>query len=203
MASRDPTYIQSDEIISNILSPNNHPINPSNSTINILRFYDTMCPDSIKPKARKRKFLGNRHTSKIVLKNILGKEDCLEVVPAVPIWNRNVDTVAVHKLVYQEEDKRKSISLEIRDDGYDDDVTTRYVYAVQGNYVIDLNSFPSILREVAMCRACEVGSLELFDSVTKESCATFLILRCNPCHFHSVWSGSGTFVKSSLSVSAF
>ena len=48
------------------------------------------------------------------------------------------------------------------DDG--DDVTPRDVYAVQGNYVIDLNSFSSILREVAMSRACEVGSLELFDS---------------------------------------
>ena len=91
----------------------------------------------------------------------------------------------------------------MRDDGYDDDVTTRDVYAVQGNYVIDLNSFSSILREVAMCRACEAGSLELFDSGTKESCATFLILLCNSCHFHrSFWSVSGTFGKSSFSVSA-
>ena len=53
------------------------------------------------------------------------------------------------------------------EDGDDDDVTPRDVYAVQGNYVIDLNSFSSILREVAMCRACEVGSLELFDSGEK------------------------------------
>ena len=56
----------------------------------------------------------------------------------------------------------------MRDDGYDDDVTTRDIYAVQGNYVIDLNSFSSISREVAMCRACEVGSLELFNSGTRE-----------------------------------
>ena len=38
------------------------------------------------------------------------------------------------------------------------------VYAVLGNYVIDLISFSSILQEVAMCRACEVGSLELSNS---------------------------------------
>ena len=62
------------------------------------------------------------------------------------------------------------------DDDDDDDVSTRDEYTVQGNYVIYLNSFSSILREVAMCWACEVGSLELFDSGKKESCATFLIL---------------------------
>ena len=68
------------------------------------------------------------------------------------------------------------------EDGDDDDATPRDVYAVQGNYVIDLNSFSSILREVAMCRACAVGSLELFDSGKNTSCSTFLILRCNFCH---------------------
>ena len=90
------------------------------------------------------------------------------VVHVVPISNKNVDTVAGRKLVYGEEEKRKSICLEVYDDDDGDDVTTRDVFAVQGNYVIDLNSFSSILREVAMCRACEVVSLELFDSVQKE-----------------------------------
>ena len=53
-----------------------------------------------------------------------------------------------------------------------------------------------------MCRACEVGSLELFDSGKKESCATFLILRCSYCHYSgSFWSVSSRFDKSSLSVS--
>ena len=88
------------------------------------------------------------------------------------------------------------------EDGDDDDATPRDVYAVQGNYVIDLNSFSSILREVAMCRTCEVGSLELVDSGEKTSCATFLILRCDSCHYsRSFWSVSGTFGKSSVSVS--
>ena len=54
-----------------------------------------------------------------------------------------------------------------------------------------------------MCRACKIGSLELFDSCKKESCATFLLLQCHSCHFHrSFWIVSGTFGKSSLSVSA-
>ena len=53
-----------------------------------------------------------------------------------------------------------------------------------------------------MCRACEVGSLELFDCGKKTSCATFLILRCNSGHhFRSFWSVSGTFGKSSNTVS--
>ena len=85
------------------------------------------------------------------------------------------------------------------DDDDNDDVTPRNVYAVQGNYVIDLNSFSSILREVAVCRACKVGNLKLFDSGKEESCATYMILRCNYCHyFRSFWSVSGTFGKSSL-----
>ena len=87
-------------------------------------------------------------------------------------------------------------------DGDDDDATPRDVYAVQGNCVIDLNSFSSILQEVALCRACEVGSLELFDSGEKTYCATFLILRCDSCRYsRSFWSVSGTFGKSSVSVS--
>ena len=100
------------------------------------------------------------------MKNILEKEGCLdekEVVPMVPIANIYVNTVAGRKLVYREEEKRKSICLEVCDDD-DDDIYPRDVYAVQGNYVIDLNSFSSILREVAMCMACDVGSLELFES---------------------------------------
>ena len=55
-----------------------------------------------------------------------------------------------------------------------------------------------------MCRTCEVGRLELFDSGKKESCETFLILRCYYCHYpRSFWSISGTFGKSSLSVGDF
>ena len=147
MTSKDPTYIQSDEIISDSLSPTN-----SSNSIQLT----PVCRLS-KTKARKRKFQGNRHTSKIVLKNNLEKEDCQdeeEVVHVVPISNKNVDTVAGRKLVYREEEKQKSICLEVCEDGDDDDVTPRDVYAVQGNYVTDLNSFSSILREVAMCRAC-------------------------------------------------
>ena len=123
-------------------------------------------------------------------------------MPVVPISNRNVDTVSRSKLVYREEEKCQSICLEVCDDNDDDDSTTSDVYAVQGNYVIDLNSFSSILREIAMCRACEVGRLQLFDSGKKETYATFLILRCNSCHYsRSFCSVSGTFGKSSLSVS--
>ena len=39
--------------------------------------------------------------------------------------SKNVDTVAGRKLVYREEEKRKSICLEMCDDDDDDDVTTR------------------------------------------------------------------------------
>ena len=58
----------------------------------------------------------DQHTLKTVVKNNLENEDCLdeeEVVPVVTISNRNVDTVAGSKLVYREEEKRKSIRLEV------------------------------------------------------------------------------------------
>ena len=207
MASKDPNYIQSDDIISDVLSHTDS----LNSILSTPRTEPSICFDLTTPvgrqykhKAHKRKFQGNRHTSKTVLKNNLEKEDFLdeEDVHVVPILNTNVDTVAGPKLVYRKEEKRKSICLEVYDDDDDDDVTPRDVFAVQGNYVINLNSFSSILRELAMCRACEVGSLELFDSVKRESCATFLILRCNSCQYSkSFWSVSGTFGKSYLSVS--
>ena len=98
-----------------------------------------------------------------------------EVVPVVPIFNRNVDSVAGRKLLYREEEKRKSICLEACEDGNDYDGTLRDVYIVQGNYAIHLNSLSSILREVEMYRACEVCSPELFDFGEKTSCATILI----------------------------
>ena len=59
-----------------------------------------------KTKTCKRIFQGN----KIVLKNNPEKEDCLDeeaVLPEVPIFKNNVDTIAGRKLVYQEEEKRR------------------------------------------------------------------------------------------------
>ena len=109
IASNDLTYIQSDENISDVLSPTNS----SNSILSTPLIQPSIAFDFTtpvcrlyKPIARKWKFQGNSHTSKIVLKNTLEKEDCLEFVPAVPISNR-VDTVAGRDLVYQEEEKRK------------------------------------------------------------------------------------------------
>ena len=146
-------------------------------------------------------------TIKTIIKNNLENDDCLDEEEGCVCGtniNRNVDTVAGSKLVYREEEKRNSVCLEVCDDDNDDDVTTKDVNAVHGNYVIDLNSFSSILREVAICTTCELGNLELFDSGKKESCAIFLILRCNSCYYsRSFWSVHGTFGKQSLSVNDY
>ena len=64
------------------------------------------------------------------MKNNLENENCLdeeEVVHVVPISNTDADPVAGCKLAYREEEKQKSICLELCDD---DDVTPTDVYAV-------------------------------------------------------------------------
>ena len=70
MSSKDSDYIQSDDTISDLLSP----------THSACRRY--------KPKVHKRKFQGNQHTLRNVIENNLRNESCLdeeEVVPMVPI----------------------------------------------------------------------------------------------------------------------
>ena len=76
------------------------------------------------------------------------------------------------------------------------DRQTKHVQEVQGNFVVDLSSFSFILEEMAVCRDCEVGKLELFDCGTKASCASLLMIRCRKCYISkSFWSVSGKFGK--------
>ena len=66
---------------------------------------------------------------------------------------------------------------------------------------MDLSSFSFILEEMAVCRDCEVGKLELFDRGTKASCASLLMIRCKKCYISkSFWSVSGKFGKKKLSL---
>ena len=68
-------------------------------------------------------------------------------------------------------------------------------------YIIDLSSFSSILKEIAVCKSCEEGNLELFDCGEKATCAFLLMLRCDSCHYSiSFWSVSDTFGRSSFPV---
>ena len=54
-----------------------------------------------------------------------------------------------------------------------------------------------------MCKACEECNLEFFDCGKKASCASFLMFRCDSCHYsRSFWSVSGTFGRSSFPVGA-
>ena len=74
MASKDPNYIHSDAIISDVLSPTDS----LNSILSTPLTEPSICYDftepvgrQYKPKARKKKFQGNQHTLKTVMKNNL------------------------------------------------------------------------------------------------------------------------------------
>ena len=196
MASCYTDHIQGDESISVPLSiaDTSHATLSSSLTQSLVSLdFTTSAHLLYKPKTRKSKFYGSRHTLKIQGKKSLDSiaqpkslKPIDQVIP-LPVSTKTVDTVAGRKLVYYDEEKSKLFSLEVcddnDDDGVDDDVTYRDHYAVPGNYIIDLSSFSSILKEMAVCRSCEEGSLELFDCGEKASCPSLLKFRCDSCHY--------------------
>ena len=63
--------------------------------------------------------------------------------------------------------------------------------------IINVESFISILGEVAVSRNCQLGTLELYQKSYHLSCATQLMLRCNNCLTNQTfWSVSGYFRSS-------
>ena len=75
------------------------------------------------------------------------------------------------------------------------------VYPVSGNYVIDLEAFLPILQEVAVCRSCQTGNLELWNHGTKASCASYLMFKCASCSVSkSFWSVSGKFLNKTIPI---
>ena len=68
------------------------------------------------------------------------------------------------------------------------------VLPVTGNIIVNADSFISILGEVAVCRNCQLGSLELYQKSFFLSCATQLMFRCKKCFANrTFWSVSGFF----------
>ena len=62
------------------------------------------------------------------------------------------------------------------------------------NVIINVESFISILGEVAVCRNWQLGTLELLKKSCNLSCATLLMLRCNNCLTNQTfWSVCGYF----------
>ena len=57
-----------------------------------------------------------------------------------------------------------------------------------------MDTFVQVLEEVAVCRACQLGKLELYQKSYHQSCATNLMFRCRSCYeSRSFWSVSGRF----------
>ena len=79
----------------------------------------------------------------------------------------------------------------------DGKVEAEDVLPVTGNCVINVESFISILGEVAACRNCQLGILELYQKSYHLSCATQLMFRCKKCFAcRTFWSVSGYFRSS-------
>ena len=71
------------------------------------------------------------------------------------------------------------------------------VLPVTGNCLINVDSFVSILDEVAACRKCQIGTLELYQEPYHLSCAAQLMFRCTKCFAsRTFWSVSGYFRSS-------
>ena len=59
---------------------------------------------------------------------------------------------------------------------------------------MNVHVLASVYNEIAMCRQCQLGELQLLNSGTKAGCAAYLMLRCSHCGVSkSFWSVSGRF----------
>ena len=59
---------------------------------------------------------------------------------------------------------------------------------------MNVHVLASVYNEIAMCRQCQLGELQLLNRGTKAGCATYLMLRCSHCCVSkSFWSVSGRF----------
>ena len=72
------------------------------------------------------------------------------------------------------------------------------VLPVTGIVLINAESFISILGEVAVCRNCQLGTLELFQKSFFLSCATQLMFRCKKCFANRTFWSVSRFFKSKI-----
>ena len=93
---------------------------------------------------------------------------------------RTKDTVAAGNLNFPSETFTIPSKITIKVRGADDNLIAAEVIPIRGNCVRTIESLISIVREVAVCRTCQLRTLELFQTSTL-SCATNLMFHCKNC----------------------
>ena len=140
---------------------------------------------------RKRKFSGNQYKIKSGEKFI--KLDPVEVASVREVVRPPTDTIAARKLKFQEaktSPRKMIIKVQL------DVKSVEEVYPVRGKHNMDLEAFIDVLKDVAMCQACQIDKLELFDKGTQAGAAKYLMFRYSSCfETRSFWSVSGKWTK--------
>ena len=147
-----------------------------------------------KPKRKMYKFQGNQFT-KEGHANYAGKLVRVSTTTSesVRVPSISSDTMASRKLDFGSASSLPTkIIIEVRSpEGKKEAVD---VLPVTGNIILNIESFLSILGEVAVCRNCQLGTLELYQKPYHLSCATQLMSRCTQCLANrTFWSVSGYF----------
>ena len=215
MASRDTPYVPPSSSDSEDTPPEHScsqksqssvgtPITPSLSKSLEFFTFSTPTPSPSlrirKPKQKLRKYQGNQYGK---TKKVTPAKKYLKVGTTTPESVRvpaiSKDTVAMRKLDFGTTSSLpKKINMKVRSP--EGELEAVDVLPVTGNIIVNSDSFISILGEVAVCRNCQLGALELYKKSLFLSCATQLMFRCNKCFANrTFWSVSG-FFKSKIEV---
>ena len=149
-----------------------------------------------KPKRKLRRFGGNQF-GKIKTEKPAKFAKVVSISPkSVPVPSSFTATSASRKLDFPS-DTFLPTKINIKCRSPEGKVEAEDVLPVTGNCLINVDSFVSILGEVAVCRNCQLGTLELYQKSYHLSCATQLIFRCTKCFAsRTFWSVSGYFRSS-------
>ena len=149
-----------------------------------------------KPKRTRLRFRGNKYGK--TLKEISEKKLKFgtSTPEAVPVASSSISTAASRKLHFSSATiLPPKQNIKVRSpEGKVEEVD---VLPVTGNIILNVESFIAVLGEVAVCRNCQLGTLELYEKPKHLSCATQLMFRCKQCLVNrTFWSMSGYFRSS-------
>ena len=151
-------------------------------------------PRMRKPKRKLKKWQGNQFGR---MKKVTPARKFVKFGSTSPesvrVPSSSRDTLAMRKLDFGTASSLPNkINMKVRSpEGKVEEVD---VLPVTGNIVVNADSFISILGEVAVCRNCQLGTLELYQKSFFLSCATQLMFRCKKCFANrTFWSVSGFF----------
>ena len=150
-----------------------------------------------KPKRMVRKYTGNQYGK---LKKGTPAKKYVKVGTTTPESVRvpaiSKDTLAMRKLDFGTTSPSSKINMKVRSPN--GEIEAVDVLPVTGNLIVNADSLISILGEVAVCRNCQLGTLELYKTSYFQSCATHLMFRCKKCFVNRIFWSVSDFFKSKI-----